>query len=121
MRRHRSGILLAAIALVLVGLVAGLGASPLPAATVDTSVADAAALSPGETPTVKPRLRFNLLPRSMQARPCLYCNVMTEFTKEGRKRAPKDRTQPQYYVFQQGGYLQKGDGAPARVYCIEGM
>lgn len=61
----------------------------------------------------RPRLTFNFLPRSLQSKPKLNCNVITELTGEGRKRAPKLAVAPQYYVIQAGGYLKMGDGAPA--------
>lgn len=54
------------------------------------------------------KYRFSILPRSLQSRPWMDFNILTEMTAEGRKLTPASPENPAYYVGQAGKFVQTG-------------
>lgn len=54
---------------------------------------------------------FSLLPKSLQKKPLVDLNIITEMTPEGRRSPPAALATPVYFVSKSGGLLQLGMGA----------
>ena len=81
------------------------------AATPPSSVLPEAKAKPEKRDTFV----FSLLPKSLQRKPRLDFNIITEMTAEGRKLAAPTPQNPAYYVAQPGGLYNSGIGVDHNV------
>lgn len=70
--------------------------------------ADAKPASEQREPSLGARVLEAVLPTSMQKRPTLRFNVITEMTDEGRKRKQPTAESPSYYLMHQAKFVQTG-------------